>query len=161
MPAAFELKSNRVDVGNEMDFSNAYDGSQVQPPVHFENHSSVFLLHEGIGEVIVCVHQENIAHGFVSPLHPAVDVEVVVLVIVLQECRPEDAVGEIHFYAGCYKEQVVPSIRIRETQSCLFNEDGEVSPWLSPPCEHCIGLQEFSVEESTGGQLRFEDEPFS
>lgn len=161
MPATFVMKLNRIDPIQESDSSNAYDGSEVQPPVHFENHTSVFLLHEGIGEVIVCIHEEDIAHGFVSPLKPAVDVEIIVLVIVLEERRPEDAVREIHFDAGCHQEQVVPSVRIRETQSCLFNEDGEVPPWLRPPCERCIGLQEFSIEESPGGQFRFEDESFS
>ena len=59
------------------------DGSKVQPPVHFENDTPVFLLHEGIREVVVGVHDEDVAHGLVSPLQPAVDVEVVVLVVLV------------------------------------------------------------------------------
>ena len=43
-------------------------GSEIQPAVHFENDRAVAVLQERCVEVIVGVHQEQVAHGFIAPL---------------------------------------------------------------------------------------------
>jgi predicted secreted protein len=53
-------------------------------------------------------------------LQPAVDIEIVPLVIVLQEGCPEQVIGEIDFNPWCNQEEIAFAIRIREGQSSLL-----------------------------------------
>lgn len=80
---------------------------EVEPVVHFKDQGSVLIFHEWISKIIITVHQENITHGFVSPLQPTVDVEIISLVVVLQERGPEQIIGEINFNSWRNQEEVV------------------------------------------------------
>lgn len=88
--------------------------SQIQPIVHLEYQSPVLVLHEWISEVVVTINEKKITHRFVSPLQPAVDVEIIPLIVVLQKSGPEKIVREIHFYSWSNQEEIVLAIGLRE-----------------------------------------------
>ena len=61
---------------------------EIEPIVHFKNKRSVFVFHEGIREIIIAIHKEDVTHGFITPLNLAVDVKIIALIIVLQKSGP-------------------------------------------------------------------------
>jgi hypothetical protein len=65
-------------------------------------------------------------------LQAAVDIEVVALVVVLQESRPEQVVGEIDLDPWCDKEEVILAIGFWECQVGLLKRHAEVTPRLNP-----------------------------
>ena len=56
--------------------------SQIQPIIHFNNQCPI-LFQKRLRGVIIGINDENIRHGFVTPLQTAVDIEIIGLRIVL------------------------------------------------------------------------------
>jgi hypothetical protein len=135
--------------------------SEIQPVVHLENQCPVFVLHEGIGEIVIAVYQEQIAHGFVSPLQPAVDVEIVPLVVVLQEGGPKKIVGEIHFDPVCDQEQVVFAIGFGKSEVGLLKAHAEITPGLNTEGSTQFVAKDTAIEKLSGFNICFEIEFFS
>jgi hypothetical protein len=121
-----------------------------KPEVGFEDQCPVLVPEQWIGKVVVCVDDEDIAHRFEPPLKPAIHIEIVVLVVVLKKSCPEQIIGEIHFDPGCEEQQGCFSIRFREMQSGLFGIDRKVTPGLSAPGQGGTGLQDTTIEETSG-----------
>jgi hypothetical protein len=56
---------------------------KIEPIIHFKDQRSILIFHEWICEIVIAVHQENIAHRLITPLQSAIDIEIVSLVVVL------------------------------------------------------------------------------
>ena len=61
---------------------------EIEPVIKLDGQGPVFASPE-FNCIIVCIDDIEVRHGPEPPLDPAVDIEVIVLRIVLQECGPE------------------------------------------------------------------------
>ena len=67
-----------------------------------------------------------------SPLHAAVDIEIIILCVVLKKGGPEQGPGKVDLYPRTDQEQLIRSVRIWKFQVILFEVQGEVAPGLGP-----------------------------
>lgn len=66
--------------------------SGFKPEVGLEDERPVFVLQERIRKIVIGINNEQVAHRFEAPLQAAVDIEIIILVVVLEESGPEQIV---------------------------------------------------------------------
>ena len=82
--------------------------------------------------IVISIDDVEIRHGRKAPLDTAVNIEIILLGIVLQEGGPEKLSGEIDFDTGIDQKKIILHIGIRKFQEVLFNIYREAPPGLCP-----------------------------
>lgn len=75
-----------------------YFNLEIQPIIHFKYNCPVPVFKKRIAKIVIRVNDKKITHRFIAPLETAVDINVIFLCVVLNECCPENTIAEIYFY---------------------------------------------------------------